>query len=192
MAKNHKNTVKKKDIYPSKRTINLYVKEDKTSRPSTIILYVLFFAVVLLGLVKLLAFDVFAELEEQRLTYEKNKSKLEKYIGILEGYEDVAKEYNLYSYSYLTKDEMFCDRVEILEMLEETVLEQAQVNSIIISGDKVSVNLEGLDLDKTAKLSQKIQEYDIVKNVTVNEASYGGDYSVRLEIVVTEEAGGAK
>ena len=192
MAKNNKKMANTKNTYPSKTTINLYVKEDKTSRPSTIILYVLFIAVVLLGIAKVMVFDVLQELEEQKMAYEKYKNQLVKYQEVLERYDDVAKEYNLYSYSYLTKEEMFCDRVEILKMLEETVLEQAQVNAITVSGNKVTVNLEGLDLEKTAQLSQKIQEYDIVTQVTVNEASYGGDYSVRLEIVLTEEAGGVK
>ena len=120
------------------------------------------------------------------------KKELGKYESALERYDDVAKEYNAYFSSFLTKDEVFCDRMDVLEMLEETVLEYGKVNSISISENKVSVNMEGLDLSKTAKLSQKIKEYDIVKAVSINEASYGGDYAVRLEITVAEEAGGTK
>ena len=66
-----KDTTKKNALYPSKTTINLYVKEDKTSRPSTIALYVLFIAVVLLALTKVLVYDVWTEYEEQKLAYEK-------------------------------------------------------------------------------------------------------------------------
>ena len=32
---------KKKDAYPSKKTLNLYFKDDKTSKPSTINTYII-------------------------------------------------------------------------------------------------------------------------------------------------------
>lgn len=35
---------------PTKRTMNLYFKPDRTTRPATVALYVLFVLVVLLGL----------------------------------------------------------------------------------------------------------------------------------------------
>ena len=75
MAKNNKKMANAKNAYPSKTTINLYVKEDKTSRPSTIILYVLFIVVVLLGIAKVMVFDVLQELEEQKMAYEKYKNQ---------------------------------------------------------------------------------------------------------------------
>ena len=49
---------KKKDAYPTKTTINFYIKEDKTTGVSTVLLYVIFAIVVLVALGKVLVFDL--------------------------------------------------------------------------------------------------------------------------------------
>ena len=76
-------TGKKKDVYPSKKTINLYYKEDKTTRPSTIALYALFIAVVLLAVSKVVVFDRLDELtkvekqvKEMQAHYDEQMEKL--------------------------------------------------------------------------------------------------------------------
>ena len=48
---------------PTKRTMNLYFKPDRTTRPATVALYVLFVLVVLLGLSKVLVYDLWMEVD---------------------------------------------------------------------------------------------------------------------------------
>ena len=54
---------KKRRAYPSKRTMNLYYREDRTARPATVLLYVLFLLVVLGALGKVLIFDPLQEID---------------------------------------------------------------------------------------------------------------------------------
>ena len=49
---------KRKAAYPAKRSMNLFYKPDRTTKPATIALYVLFVLVCLLGLGKFLVYDV--------------------------------------------------------------------------------------------------------------------------------------
>ena len=187
MAKDTKAKKKKKDVYPSKQVINLYFKEDKTSRTSTIFLYGLFGIVLLLAVLKFGVLDMMTELNDVKAAYEKNEKSLEQYADKLANYKDVVSQYNRYSDSYLNENEIFCDRMDILSMLEETVFAQGNVSNVSISNNTVSINFTGLDLEQTANLTKTIEEYPIVTDVTVNTASFGGSYSVRMVINVTEE-----
>ncbi len=187
MAKNTKAKKKIKGVYPSKRTINLYFKEDKTSKPSTMILYGLFGIVLLLAVAKYGVLDMITELDEAKSEYEQKQEELEAYLDKLVDYKEVTSQYNRYSQSYLETNEIFCDRMDLLAMLEETIFEQGNVSNVAISSNTVSVNFTGLDLEQTALLTTEIEGYPIVKSVTVNTASYGGSYSVKMIIYVTEE-----
>lgn len=192
-------TGNKKDSYPTKSTINLYYKEDKTTRPSTIALYVLFFAVVALAFCKLFVFDILMELDRAQTELAKNEAYLQTQMKYLEGYNDVSSQYSRYSYSYLTEDEMLCDRMEVLKMLEETVFKQSEIETVVVTGDVVSLSFTGLNLEETALLVQEIQGYDIVEKVDVNTASLNSSSSEKNNLatkmvitLVNEEKGGAK
>ncbi|WP_304737756.1 hypothetical protein, partial [Dubosiella newyorkensis] len=50
--------------YPEKRTMNLFYKPDRTTKPATIALYLLFAFTVLLGLSKVLVYDLWVETQD--------------------------------------------------------------------------------------------------------------------------------
>jgi len=54
----------RKTGYPVKRSMNLYYKPDRTTKPATVALYVLFALVCLLGLGKFLVYDIWVETRE--------------------------------------------------------------------------------------------------------------------------------
>lgn len=192
-------TGNKKDSYPTKSTINLYYKEDKTTRPSTIALYVLFFAVVALAFCKLFVFDLLTELDSAKSVLAKNEAYLESQMSYLGSYNDVSSEYSRYSYSYLSQDEKLCDRMEVLEMLEETVFKQSNIETVVITGNVVSLSFRGLNLEETALLVKEIQNYEIVEKVDVNTASLSASSGEKDQLtakmvitLVSEKAGGAQ
>lgn len=177
---------KKKDSYPSKKTINLYYKDEKSDGISTFTLYVLFIIVILVALSKMFVFDLVAELNTAKNTYEKNQATLESYLTALEKYDDVNSEYNRFSYSYLSDQEKIQDRMDVLAMLEQTIFAKSTVQSISISGDLISINLTDIELDETASLAKLIEDHEIVESVTVNTASFGGTYTTNMVIVLSE------
>ena len=180
----------KKDVYPSKKTINLYFKDDKTSKPSTIMLYCLFILVVVLACAKLFVYDVWVELEEQKDIYAQNEKTLQQNIDKLAGYSDVKNQYNKYSYDYLHEDELLCNRIDVLDMLEETIAKEAAITMIYIDDNRVTIEFEGVDLEKTAILSQRLEAYDIVNKVSITEAkltSKKGIYEVQMILLLNSK-----
>ena len=187
MAKEINLFQKKKDNYPTKTTINLYYKEDKSAGISTFTLYVIFIIVILMALSKMFVFDVITDLNKAEKQYNEYQATLDTYMSSLADYEKVNDEYNKYSYSYLTDQEKIQDRMDVLKMLEATIFANSTVQSVSISDDIISANLTDIDLEKTAVLAKALEEYEIVENVTVNTASFGGTYTTRMVITLVSE-----
>jgi len=66
---------RRKADYPIKRSMNLYYKPDRTTKPATAALYILFVLTCLLGLAKVMVYDLWAETRdaEQVLTLEQTR-----------------------------------------------------------------------------------------------------------------------
>ena len=108
---------KKKDAYPTKTTINFYIKEDKNTGVSTILLYTVFVIVLLFALTKWLVLDLVADLNKEMAAYETNLATLESYQEKLSEYDTINTEYNRYSYSYLTETDKVQDRMDVLKIM---------------------------------------------------------------------------
>ena len=201
MAKEYYVFKKKKNKIPSKRVLNLYYKEDKTTRPSTIALYVLFILVVMLAVGKVAVYDKMMLLEDAKAVLQKNQAHLDEQMAYLADYKDVSSQYSRYSFSYLKSEEKVCGRMDIMDMLEETVIADSQIESIVITENVVSLSFTGLDLQESAWLAKKIEAFEIVENVSVSTASLNAYKNNEEETLVTrmvitmvseetEEAGG--
>lgn len=171
MAKEYHIIKKNKNKIPSKKVMNLYYKEDTTTRPSTIALYVLFILVALLAVGKVAVYDLAVKLEDEQAKLAYNQSLLDVQTEYLADYKDVSSQYSRYSYSYLTQEEKVCDRMDILSMLEATLFYKAKLDSVMITDDIVTVSFRGLNLEEAAGVAGKIETYDIVEKVVVNTAS---------------------
>lgn len=180
-------TKRKKDVYPEKTTINLYYKEDRTTGASTFSLYAIFAVLVLGVLAKIFFFDVMTESKNLAKKVESYQATLDNYMESLKDYDTVNTEYNKYSASYLTEEERFQDRLEVLDMLEDTIFAGSSVESISISGDIISVSITDVDLEKTSVLAKKLEDYDMVDSVSVNTASFGGTYTTNMVITLVPE-----
>lgn len=201
MAKEYHIIKKNKNKIPSKKVLNLYYKEDKTTRPSTIALYVLFILVVMLAVGKVAVYDKMIELEEVKTQLAQNQAHLDEQMAYLADYKDVSSQYSRYSFSYLKSEEKVIDRMEVLDMLEDTVFADSRIESVMITENVVSLSFSGLNLEETALLAKKIEGYEIVDNVAVSTASLNSNKKSEEEVMVTkmvitlvseetEEAGG--
>lgn len=177
----------KKDGYPTKTTINFYIKENKSNSFSTAFLYLLFGAVVLLALAKMTVFDLLGDLNREKAAYTRNQTILENNLESLADFDEVNTEYNRYSYSYLAETDKVQDRMDILDILEQTIFEDSNVISIAISDNVVSVSLAEVDLEGTSELAKKLESYEMVQSVSVNTASFGGTYTSNMVIQLKAE-----
>lgn len=161
--------MKKKDTaYPQKRKMNLYYKPDKTTKPATIALYVLFVCVVLLGLGKFLIYDIYSEVREERATVAALEDRLNAAMIQLADYAEVKERYNIYS---ATEEEAAqIDRMEILALLDSAFGGEARLNNVAINGDSVIVQFYGTDLARTAEIVDRLEQSPLVAGTTVNTA----------------------
>lgn len=176
---------KKKDVYPSKKTLNLYQKEDKTTKASTIALDVLFVLVVVLWMGKILLFDVLSDKNDAMEKVEEAQRYLDNQLNILEDYDAVSEEYIRYSYNILVDELNLHDRMDVLAMLEETVFAQSDIANMSISDNVIAVSFDGLNLNGTAQLIEKIQSYEKVESVSIQNQSGGKDGTYSGDMIIT-------
>ena len=178
---------KKKDVYPSKKSINLYYGDENATKWTTIALDVLLVAVLILGLAKVLVFDLLSEHDAALAKVENAQVQLAMQNATLEDFDEVSEEYARYSYGILVDALKLHDRMEVLEMLENTVFADSGITSISISGNVISLGVSGMNLDATAQLIEKIQSYSIVESVQINNQNgSGGTYNGSMVIVLTD------
>lgn len=160
---------KKKKNYPSKRHMNLYYKPDRTTVPATVALYVLFVLVVLLGLSKVLVYDLWVKVEEKQEEYELGLRRLEACMEELSDYDEVLMKYNLYSAT--DEEDALVDRMEILDMIDSALKNIGEVKSISVSDKQVLLQFSGVTLKQTAEVVKRLEAFPIVASTVVDTAS---------------------
>lgn len=158
----------KKVVYPTKRTMNLYFKVDRTTAPATAALYVLFALVVLLALSKVAIYDPLEEarqLEERVLMLEEQTaSQMER----LKNYHQIQEDYIR---ATPTEEELSqVDRMEILNLIDSTIRPAAKIAQVSISGDQVLLTFSDVTLEEAAGLVSKLEASKLVAKTSVDTA----------------------
>lgn len=159
---------KRNAAYPVKRSINLFYRPDRTTKPATVALYVLFVLVCLLGLSKFLVYDVWAETAQARRTLAAAEEERDGVTARLADYGEVKERYNRYSAT--EEERALLDRMEILTLLDEAVGATADIESIFISANTVQLQFSGVTLAETARIVKKLEASPIVASTTVSTA----------------------
>jgi len=149
--------------------MNLYYKPDRTTKPATAALYVLFALVCLLGLGKLLVYDVWMEAEEARRSLAAAEEELSGVMLELKDYNEVRERYSRYSAT--DEERALIDRMDVLALLDDAVGSTAQMSSIAISGDAAQIQFSGVTLAQTAQIVNALEASPIVAGTMVSTAS---------------------
>lgn len=172
----------KQEVYPTKRTMNLYFRQDRTSAPATAALYILFALAVLLVLGKVAIYDPWAEttaLEEQAAALEaQNAAQIEQ-----------LKDYNQVLQDYLRvlptqQEEALVDRMEILNLIDRVVRPAAQITKLSIEEDKVLLTFSGVTLSRAAELVTQLEQADFVASTSVDTATSGQEEGNQATVTV--------
>ena len=146
---------KGKTTVPTKGTMNLYYKPDRTTKPATIALYVLFALTVLLGLSKVLVYDLWIQVAGV--------------MAELSDYDQVEERY--FRYAATEEEQALVDRMDVLFLLDSAIGTGTQMNSITITGDEVQVRFSGVTLAQTARIVSTLESSPLVAGTTVTTAS---------------------
>jgi len=152
-----------------KRTMNLFYKPDRTTKPATVALYVLFFLTCLLGLGKVLVFDLWVETEQARQTLAATENQLSGLMLELADYDEVKTRY--IRYSATEEERALIDRMEVLDLLDKAVGATATLENVAISGDTAQIHFSGVTLAQTARIVQALEASPIVAGTVVHTAS---------------------
>ena len=173
---------RKKEVYPTKRTMNLYFKQDRTTAPATAALYILFALVVLLGLSKVLLYDPWTELnqmEAQALALEEQQAE---YQLQLRDYQDVLERYVR---AAPTQEELTqVDRLEILDLIDSAVRPEAAISQVTIQGDQVLLSFSGVTLGEAAELVARLSDSPLVSQVSVDTAASAQENQSEVDVTV--------
>lgn len=158
----------KKTAYPVKRSMNLFYKPDRSTKPATVALYSLFVLVCLLGLAKFLVYDVWMDTVQARQSLATAEEQRNSVMLQLVDYNEVKERYNRYSAT--DEERALVDRMEVLALLDEAVSATAQLNTVSISGDAVQLQFSGVTLAETAQVVRKLEASPLVAYTMVSTA----------------------
>lgn len=159
----------RKSAYPTKTSMNLFYKPDRTTKPATVALYVLFALTCLLGLSKLLVYDLWMENQEAQRALAVAEEQLNSAMLQLSDYNEVREQYSRYSAT--EEERALVDRMEVLNLLDTAVRGTARLDSVFISGDTAQVQISGVNLSQTAQIVRILESSPIVAGTVVNTAS---------------------
>ncbi len=183
-----KGNVKRRQM-PTKRSINLAVLSEKKTHFGLLIPGILLILVVAAAFSKFLVIDRLAEVDAARAEVNRLQMKIDQGYEELAGFDDLADLYAHYTYSGFTQEELNrSDRVEVLRLIRSVVLPRAEVSSWTLSGNTLTINLNGETLQDINLLVQQLEAEDIVDFCTVNTANTKDN----ARLVLTENLGPVK
>lgn len=180
-AEEKKKPVKKekKGRYPPKRSMNLFYKPDRTTKPATIALYVLFVLVCLLGLTKLAVYDVWVETTAAQRELAAEQERRDGLLLQLKDYKEVKERYSRYAAT--DEERALVDRMQVLALLDDAVGSTASIDTISISGRVVQLQFSGVTLAETARIVSRLEASPIVAGTTVSTAATTGENGAPLD-----------
>lgn len=173
-------------IYPAKRSMNLCYRPDRTTKPATVALYTLFVLTCLLGLGKLLVYDLWEETAQARKALAEAEEELNDATLGLADYDEVLGRYRRYSAT--EEERALVDRMEVLALLDKAVGDTAKMEALSISGDAVQLRFSDVTLAQTAGIIHELEASPIVAGTVVNTAATTEETAVGVSAPVQVNA----
>ena len=172
--------MKKKAVYPTKTSMNLFYKPDRTTKPSTVALYALFVLVCLLGLAKWLVYDLWMERAAAEQALATAQEELNNTMVQLADYNEVQERY--FRYSATDEERARVDRMEVLAMVENAV-GRAQMDSISFNGEQAQIQVSNVTLAQIAEIVSRLEASPLVGGTQVNTAATSGSDEGNSDLV---------
>ena len=181
---------KKRHTYPAKTAMNLFFKEDRTTKPATVSRYVLRVAVVLAAAGKFLVFDRLQESARLEAEAVRLESQAAQVMGQLEEYAAVEEAYTRLAPTQGELDSP--DPMAVLELIDQVIRPAADIAQVTVRDRQVLVRFSGVDLVETAELVSQLEQSPLVAGTTVDTAAAGErgpavDVDMLIELAAGEE-----
>lgn len=173
---------KQQEVYPTKRTMNLYYKQDRTTTPATVMLYVLFGLVVLLALSKVLIYDPWYEVRQLEAQATAADAENQAMLSELADYNQVQQDYIRSVRTSL--EESRTDPTSLLDLIDEAVRPTAEITQVSIVDNQALLTFSGVSLSQAAELVSRLEESPLVIGTSVDTASSTEGQQELVEIQV--------
>ena len=160
---------RKKQVEPSKRALNLAIKERKYPDPKKWIPGVLIVILLAAVFAKFAVIDRYAKLNAAEATLAGQKAELESIRNQYADYDEVQKQYNMYSYEGF--DKTIADRLDVMDLMKRDVFPVCEVQSLSVSGKTISLSVTELNLSQISQLIATLEAEPMVETVRVFNAS---------------------
>ena len=162
----------RKNEYPSKQTVNLVFRERSINSPSRAIPAFLLFLVFLALFVRFGVQGQLQKMTSAQASLEKVQADLSGLVEYNRDYEAVREQYSQYFNDYLNEDEAVQrDRLDVLTLLEECVMNQADLSSISIQGNICRISITDVPLNTISGIVADLESNPQVQYISVATAA---------------------
>lgn len=168
------NTAAKAVKVPTKRTINLAKRE--SHRRDIVTLAVGIFVILLLSfcVAKFGVIDQLARLTEAEREYNSVHTQYLEMKEAVAKYPEVEREYHTYSRKWMSEDSevaVSVDRLDVLTLIEQHMMNVGNVETVMVSGDLVLVTMNGMNLEEISVMLADLSRQDTVASTALTIAS---------------------
>lgn len=185
-----------KKTYPSKRVMNLAIREKTMNSLSRVAPTAIVLAVLIGCFAKFGVYDRLHAVDVARQHLYDTQSQLDAFNAANEGYDEIAFEYSRRTDSWMTAEESSLrSRTELLALLESEVFPIAALQNLSVKDNVLSLNLTNVTLEQTSAIVAKLEAQPSVADVTVYTAGYGrsqqdaGSVSMTIAFWAAEKGG---
>lgn len=161
--------MKKEKALASKQTMNLAIREKNMAKsilPIPIVAAIVL-AAALVG--KFGVADRLAQVNAARREVDSIKDQIVAMEAAYADMEEVRAEYNRYTYKDF--DRTLADRMDILALIEREIFPVCQVQRLSLAQKRLDLSLEGLTLENTSELINRLTADELVDSVRVSTAT---------------------
>ena len=176
----------KKPVYPTKTTINLAV-DDKGENKMARNLVLFAVALVLIALfAKFAVVDVMAAASAASGKVAAAQSQLSALEAANADYDELQERYAAFTVNSLSDvEKALADRGAILDLLQGTVANMAELQSVNVTGNTVMLQFANTSLQDVSRVVASLEGSDLVANVSMSTAKTDRNDEVVSTITVT-------
>lgn len=172
-GKKKKGKLRRRDM-PFKRSINLAVVNEKPFNYRLAIPAIVLIILGAMALSKFAVVDRLMAMSRAQSEVVALQAELDADYAALKDVNDLSDRFAHYTYSGMTQEELSrTDRVKVLQLLQTTIIPQAEVRNWTVSGNLLTLNLNRSSLQEINLLVQELNEHKLVDYCTVTTASAG-------------------
>lgn len=163
--------MKKSNAYPTKKTLNLMIREKGNSDLRILIPAVIVACVFLVLFCKFAVIDRLAEANRAEQAAEAAEAQLAAVVRELEDYDAVEAEYTRYFSDALRAADMPQECMDVLGVMERSVMRWAEVESFAFSGNTLLLELNVSRLGITSQILNTLYQVPMVEYVSISTAT---------------------